>query len=286
MIFQRRIDKKIVGLDTSWLRAKHKNLNTLYPTSEWIRAVSVSTHLELNDIEQKADTEARLSIWRKYECLQLCTFLPPGYILAAEQRGVEENWLKNFPLVPDNLEERIRSISKEQDIPDLLEYLNNRRKLIQEQRSAEKESWNNVSYHTESTPYKMSLTMLKTHINSLIAQKIPIEIDLNNQLISMTPLLLKLGLEGFGSEYPSTYAVIMFDTFIRLLRRPKNCPENFSINFDGENIKLTESLLTDIKIAYPILHYIDEFVTTDKVQSFLLQRILPKYSNKINCQSN
>lgn len=280
-------DKKIAVFDTSWLRSKYNLLDERYPNLEWIRAVSHVTHHELNDTNKEKEIKMRQVIWRKYEQLSLHTLLTPGLIIAAEHNSIEADLSNQFPLVPEHLEKNIiKPMTRGENILDGQKYSDSLKREIYSQTQEENKFWDVIDYHNTSQPYELSLFQVEDFINSLLEKNEQILINVGRQIESVTPLILKLGLNRFDKEYPATSGSIKCDAFLRLLKRPQESINKFSIKCGGEVIKISKSFISDIKVSSTYLHYIDKFISADKAQYFFLKEFFPIYANKIDYVKN
>lgn len=86
-----RMSKKLLSLDTSFLRSKSNKLYDIYPQTDYVHCISESTDLELNDSYQNTEKEKRTrdSVFIKW--LDIEALQPRRLVFLKEIQWLVEN---------------------------------------------------------------------------------------------------------------------------------------------------------------------------------------------------
>lgn len=279
----------IVLMDTGFYRTQHKNIDDLYPNTNWIHAISETTFLELSDQQFKTDANIRKAILEKYKLSDIRITRDYESIVFLEA----ESKLRNLPLSnvfilhSREFEAKIKSGDAKNSQEGVEE-------LVGGLAKGENEAWEQIYSQGTSKTSEITLTELVKAENSYIKEMLKnknkseenVDIMVEKFKYYLDMLAIKFGRYNLESKCPAFYSAVRVQNFINLLKPPKGSKLQFTINFDGAKIIIKKSFFSDIKVVAASLPYINRFISGDKGQGILIQKLFPKYAHRMLISKN
>lgn len=271
------IQKEIICIDTCTLIGAVNKLEKLFPRENYSWSTTETIDLELNDRVGKSESDKRRRAYT-FDLIinsEIKILLQPGTILQVEINKLlnDENFPSFFPFVCQSLQ-RKRFLLIQESNQESLQKMESR---IKNQNEAKQVFWNNILFSENiiNLDYKaIYKNYLKLNKNSILRVNEIVSYDVYKMLNNFSE-------EEFKKKCPANYNLIIFMAFFDILRKPIDAEKQFTATLNNERVVITPSTITDLKICYSILPYIDKFVTSDLQLCRLIEFLYPSYSNKI-----
>ena len=250
---------EIVLFDTDYYRGKPNLINVCYPESDWIRAISETTFLELMDRDGKSDKDIRMreAALKRYSEYNMHTLVDYNSTVALEVehklRDIE--FPTAFPLSLNSVEEGIRRAADGYAIDPIIESkLSSHIKALT---SDESSVWDRIPI-TEEEICEIDLQELHKKEDEFIEKLLAGDLSFKGsepgaeEFEKYLPILIeKFGRHVLEKNCPSYYSIIRIQCFIDSLRKPRNSKHSFTIRLgdSDQTMKMKKSFFSDIVLA-------------------------------------
>ena len=274
IIFTLITSKKTVLFDTSFIRGTSMdNIKIKYPPNHYKWIITETTFLELANptyIDEQEEKEIRKSIFKQLQSKNFYYIMQPGCIMHHEWQSAinKTDKPKDFPLYNDQIHSATRNPT-----PEMLEKLKQRSGKQQKEINDE---WDKIKIKNNNC------VICSKDLIEKLEQMIKSDEPITIRDYDIQKVISKIGQNKFKIKCKSTCLTILASLFIDSLSREQDAIKKFTIQLDGENIKIDHNTISDLKISCSSLPYIKKFVTKDKGQAKILKFLSPEFKKKID----
>lgn len=269
------MDLKIICFDTCTLRGvPFTILNKDYPQGENRWATTETIDLELKD--QGKNENDKLFRERTFNALinnEINVLLQPGLIMQLEIKRLlfSQAFPESFPFYSNSIQkQRFQYINEGNEAA--LKKLETR---IKKQKEAQIAFWDSISFTKQpiSITHKDLNKCVSIFQNDTLITSDETSYDINKLFVTFQ--------DKFVQECPATYNLICLNAFISLLRKTPESSRKFTVFLDSEKVCITPSTISDLKIAFAVLPYVDKFITSDNPFKNILNFLYPSLNERI-----